>query len=111
MNHLHAKTGKIYEVAIMDDFDGSTFDMCVITKWDPNFNESPTLVDYYFGEYNKELTDYCIDKFIANQEQLKKAMARLEGLRLVDHEVMEADDLQDLDETIKSIHHMISYLY
>ena len=49
MTHLHVKTGKTYEVAIMDDFDGSTFDMCVITKWDPNFNESPTLVDYYFG--------------------------------------------------------------
>ena len=41
MKHIHKKSGKTYEVGVMNDFDGSTYDMCIITLWDPDCNESP----------------------------------------------------------------------
>lgn len=77
MNHIHKKSGKTYEVGVMNDFDGSTYDMCIITLWDPDCNESPTLVDYYFGKYDPETTDYYIEKFLKKQETLKKMISNL----------------------------------
>jgi hypothetical protein len=111
MNHLHKKTGKTYEVGVMNDFNGSTYDMCIITKWDPDYDESPTLIDYYFGDYNPDLTDYCIDQFIERQEQLKKSVKRMSDELLVNREVMEPDDIQDLEQTIKSVSDQISNVY
>lgn len=110
MNHIHKKSGQVYEVGKMNDFDGSTYDMCIITKWDPECVESPTLVDYYFGEYDPELTDHYIDKFIENQNQLKKSVKRMSDDLLVNREVMEPDDIQDLENTIKNVTDMISNL-
>ena len=77
MNHIHKKSGKTYEVGVMHDFDGSTYDMCIITKWDPDCNESPTLVNFYFGDYDSDTTDYYIDRFLENQEMLKKMISNL----------------------------------
>ena len=111
MKHIHNKTGVEYEVGILNDFDGKTFDMCVITKWDVDkFEESPIIIDYYFGGYDPEITDEYIDQYLEKQEYLKKSVDRLTGLRLVDHEVMESDDLQDLDTTIEKVTEMISTL-
>lgn len=110
MNHIHKKSGKDYEVGVMNDFDGSTYDMCIITKWDSSCEESPTLVGYYFGKYDPEMTDYYIDKFIENQTQLKKSIKRMSDDLVVNREVMEPDDIQDLENTIKSVTDMISNL-
>jgi hypothetical protein len=110
MNHIHKKSNQDYEVGVMKDFDGSTYDMCIITKWDPNCNESPTLVDYYFGEYDPEFTDYCIDKFIEKQNQLRKSIKRMSDDLMIDREVMEPDDVKDFENTIKSVSEMISNL-
>ena len=111
MKHIHNKTGVEYEVGVLNDFDGKTFDMCVITKWDTEkFEESPVIIDYYFGGYDPETTDEYIDDYLERQECLKKTLSRLEGLRLVDHEVMEQDDLQDLDQTIEKLSGIISTL-
>jgi hypothetical protein len=110
MEHIHEKSGKCYEVGIMNDFDGKTFDMCIITCWDPNYEESPVLIDYYFGEYDKETTDFFIDRFVENQNQLRKSVKRLSDELLVNREVMESDDIQDLEKTIESVTNMISNL-
>ena len=65
MKHIHKRTGVEYEVGRLDDFDGKTFDMCVITKWDTEkWEEHPIIIDYYFGEYDAETTDDYIDMYL-----------------------------------------------
>lgn len=75
MKHVHAKSGLVFEVGRLYDFNGSTFDMCIITKWNEHCDSAPTIVGYYFGDYNKDVTDEYIDMYIDNQKQLNKAVA------------------------------------
>ena len=112
MNYVHEKTGKKYELGRLIDFDGRTFDINVITKWDEenDFEESPILVDYYFGELDNDATDYCIDEFIKRQKGLKTALKFLKGKLLVDHEFMESDELEELKESIKVLKDMTTDL-
>jgi hypothetical protein len=111
MKHIHEKTGVEYEVGRIIDFDGKTFDMCVIMKWDTEkFEESPVIIDYYFGEYDKETTDDYIDQYLENQNQLKKSVKRMSDELLVNRDVMEPEDVQDLEKTIESVTNMISNL-
>lgn len=70
MTHIHEKTGQTFEVGRLDDFDGRTFDICVIVKWSENETEeldNPVIIDYYFGDYDKETTDDYIDQYLAKQ--------------------------------------------
>ena len=68
MKHLHEKSGTIYEVGRLYDFDGATFDMCVITKWDYNFESAPKIINYYFGDYDKATTDEYIDMYLEDNK-------------------------------------------
>ena len=67
MKHIHSRTGQEYEVGQLIDFDGSSYDIVVITKW-PDYEsdelESPIIVGYYFGEYDEKDTDDYIDKYL-----------------------------------------------
>lgn len=67
MIHIHEKTGQTFEVGRLDDFDGRTFDICVIMRWPENETEEVVLIDYYFGDYDKETTDEYIDQYLAKQ--------------------------------------------
>ena len=42
----------------MIDFDGLSYDICIITKWD---DDGVQIINYYFGDYDQETTDYYID--------------------------------------------------
>ena len=112
MKHIHERTGTEYEVGRMIDFDGKSFDMCIITKWDVenDFETSPVIIDYYFGEYDKDTTDDYIEMYLENQNQLKKSVKRMSDELMVNREVMEPDDIQDLEGTIESVTNMISGL-
>lgn len=67
MKHVHRRTGQEYEIGKLIDFDESSYDILVITKW-PDYTseelESPIIVGYYFGEYSREDTDYYIDRYL-----------------------------------------------
>ena len=68
MKHVHKTTGKEYVVGKLVDFDGSDFDIKVITEW-PNVDEAdepvnPIIVGYYFGDYDAGITDYYIDQYL-----------------------------------------------
>ena len=68
MKHVHKRTGQVYEVGRLDDFDGSTYDMCVITKWNECFESAPKLINYYFGDYDASTTDEYIDMYLEMKE-------------------------------------------
>jgi hypothetical protein len=76
MEHLHKRTNTTYEVGTASDFD-----MTIITKW-PDYNSiddddditGPVIIDYYFGEYDPEATDYYIDRYLQKQESLAEAL-------------------------------------
>lgn len=112
MEHIHRSTGKIFDVSRLIDLDGKSHDINVITKWDEenDFEQSPVLVDYYFGDPSTKDTDTFIDEFIKRQNCLKTAVKFLEGKRLVDHEYMEEEDLRSLDDTINGLKNMITNL-
>ena len=64
MTHVHKKTGLKFEVGFIKDFD-----MTVITLWPKDLMEGDIkFINYYFGEYDKESTDYYIDEYLAKQE-------------------------------------------
>lgn len=69
MKHIHKKTGIEYEVGSLVDFNGMSYDMCIITKWsdDEDDLEGPVIVGYYFGPYDDKLTDTYIDDYLKNR--------------------------------------------
>lgn len=114
MKHIHEKTGQEYEVGRLDDFGGATYDMCVITKW-PDFEsdkvEGPIIIDYYFGEYDKETTDYYIDKYFEKLEHLKKGLEFLKGdylINVIDGDYMTKEEGDQLKNSISTLESMIT---
>ena len=115
MKHFHEKSGKTFEIGRLMDSDGRTFDINVITKWDEenDFEQSPIIIDYYFGDYEKKDTDFYIDEFIKKQETLKNVLKYLNSKLEVDGyflEYDEPDELEKLIQTIKSVKEMITDL-
>ena len=110
MKHIHTKTGKSFEVGRLIDFDGKTFDINVITLWDEenDFELSPVIVGYYFGDYDKEVTDDFIDMYLDDQNTLKRTKKYLEDKKMIDGDYMEPEDVEKLVETIESVDNMIS---
>lgn len=105
MKHVHEKTGKNFEVGQLIDFDGKTFDINVITKWDEenDFEQSPMIIDYYFGDYDKETTNDYIEMFLERQQQLQKAINVLSAIKLLDSVQIKGG----LDDTIKVLNEML----
>ena len=105
MKHIHEKTGTPFQVGRLIDFDGRTFDITVITLWDEehDFEASPVIVGYYFGDYDQEVTDDYIDMYIEEQNSLKKVVKylRTNNTNL---------DIEAPDETIKTLDGLISQL-
>ena len=68
MRHIHKQTRQEYEVSKLIDFDGSSYDIIIITKW-PDYAsddelDSPKLIGYYFGEYTITDTDDYINRYL-----------------------------------------------
>lgn len=112
MKHIHEKSGKSFEIGRLMDFDGKTFDINVITKWDEehDFEQSPIIIDYYFGDHDKQVTDNYIDMFLDRQEALRNSVKFLEAKLLVDAGYMEPDEIVELKKTIESVKEMITDL-
>lgn len=110
MTHIHEKTGKKFDVGRLIDSDGRSYDINVILKWDEehDFEQSPVIVDYYFGDYDKKFTDSCINQFIKNQERLKEVVKHLENKYVAEHDFMTASERKKLIETTKAINEMIT---
>ena len=110
MTHLYGKTGHKFEVGQLIDSDGKSYDITVILKWDePNEEEltSPSIIDYYFGDYDKDCTDSYIAEVIQKQEHLMTAIKLLEGELLVNQEVMEQQEINKFKDSIKALKEMI----
>lgn len=112
MKHIHEKTGKSFEVGRLNDFDGKTYDINVITLWDEenDFELEPVIVGHYFGDYEKEITDIYIDMYLEEQETLKRTKKYLEDKKMIDEDYMEPEDVEELVKTIESVDSMISPL-
>jgi hypothetical protein len=101
-----------YDVSRLIDFDGKTHDMCVITKWDEegNFERDPIVIDYYFGDYDKEVTDTCIDIYLEKQKGLKDGLKFLEGeylINCIDGDFMEPEQKEELKNSIEVIKQLV----
>lgn len=109
MKYLHSETDTLYEIGRLFDTDGKTYDINVITKWDEknDFEQSPVLVDYYFGDIEINATEYCINEFNKKQDYLKIAIKTLEGKLMVDESYMESTEIEELRNTIKCLRSMI----
>lgn len=102
MIHVHNKTGIEFDVGFCSDFD-----MSIITRWPVRPGDDPIeLIDYYFGEYDKEATDYYIDKYFEKMENLKNGLKFLEGKYLIDAvegNYMEKEDAEKLKNSIETL--------
>lgn len=84
MKHLHAASGLYFECGELMEFPANgirkTYDMTVITLWgDPEDDpEAPTIVGYYFGDYDEKTTDYYIDQWL-QQQAMHDAWLKLVG--------------------------------
>jgi hypothetical protein len=115
MKHFNEKTGKNFEIGRLVDSDGGTYDINVITKWDEenDYEQSPIIVDYYFGDYDKDDTDNYIDQFLKRQETLKTVLKHLNARLEVDghyFETEEPDEFEKLKQAIESVKEMITDL-
>lgn len=112
MTHIHEQTGKEFEVGRLIDGYGKTYDINVIMKWDVehDFDQSPVLVDYYFGDPESEYNDEYIDMFIERQNSLKKVIKYLEDRRTIDNDFMTDSDKVELDEMIQTVKSMVTNL-
>jgi hypothetical protein len=109
MKYLHTETNTTYEIGRLFDTDGKTYDINVITKWDEehDFEQSPVIVDYYFGDLEDDTTDCCIETFLKRQKYLKSSLKYLEGKLMVDEEYMEPEEIDELKQSIECIKEMI----
>lgn len=112
MTHIHEQTGKEFEVGRLVDGEGKTYDINVIMKWDTehDFDQSPVLVDYYFGDPESEYNDDYINMFIERQNRLKKVIKHLESQKMINQDFVSDSDkiefdkmLDEMIETVKSL--------
>lgn len=72
MVHVHKKSGLEFEIGRIDDpSSGTTYDITTILKF-PDYDNDENdlnveLVDWYFGEYNEEHTNDCIDRYLSTR--------------------------------------------
>lgn len=88
MKHIHKATGIEFEVGFLYDVDGKMFDMTVITLGGCNRTE---LVNYYFGGYDKEMTDKYIDAWIEESDTIAQAEKIVDAYYVTNNEVLDAD--------------------
>jgi hypothetical protein len=114
MKHAHKKTGIVFEVGdYVDVHDDKVYDMTIISYWNRPDDEDPPvlIVGYYFGDYDAEVTDYYIDKWLANNEKevetLQTALGYLDAYLTINGDVMETRDIGILKECIDSCKEII----
>jgi hypothetical protein len=112
MTHIHEQTGKEYEVGRLIDGEGKTYDINVIMKWDTehDFDQSPVLIDYYFGDPESDYNNKYIDMFIERRNQLRKVVKHLESQKKINQDFLTDSDetefdkmLDEMIETVKSL--------
>lgn len=106
MIHIHKKTGVEYDVGFCD-----TFDMSIIVRFPIDPGDEPIrIINYYFGEYDPESTDYYIDEYLKNQESLKSGLKFLEGdylINCVDGDFLEPDRKKELETSIETLKQLV----
>lgn len=71
MKHLHEASGLTFEIGeLVEPGRKKTYDITVITFW-PDAESgaaSPmSIVNWYFGDYDKDTTDHYIDEWLRRQ--------------------------------------------
>ena len=96
------QTGRLF------DNDGKNFDITVILNWPTNddYENStdiigPNLVDFYFGDENKNDTDYYTRQFVEKQTNFRKLLDKLYSLKAI------CPDDTEIDEQIEFVKNQI----
>lgn len=125
MKHLHKASGLVFECGELIDIreDGrnvrKTYDMTVITLWThDSFNDDvqpPVIIDYYFGEYNEETTNYYIDRWFEKQSTCNMwrkfvgdVKEIVDAYWLTNHEVLEEDYKRKVQTVITGLDNMLA---
>lgn len=107
MIHIHDKTGIEFDVGFCSDFD-----MSIITRWPTNPGDDPIeLIDYYFGEYDKETTDRFIDDYLEKKENLNNGLKFLEGeylINVTDGNHMDTKSALKLKKSIETLKQILN---
>lgn len=107
MTHVHKLTGIEFEVgSYMSKSDRSTYDMTIISLWNtPDGSASELmLVDYYFGDYEPELTDKYIDNWLLKiKEDTDKLLLSEKYLQYYLETNRDVLDQTDIDEVCKAL--------
>lgn len=107
MKHLHEKSGQMFEIGEYRDGE-ATYDITIISYWKDAETQgvgSPVeLIDYYFGGYTKELTDYYIDRWIDNRKKeikvLQAAKKYMDAYLITNRDVLDAQPISELEEAL-----------
>lgn len=115
MTHIHKRSGLAFEIGTMDDTDGiHTYDITVITKWDNEedcIGSGVEIVGFYFGEYDKDITDDYIDQFLERRQRdyslLNKAIKTFNDYLVTNMDVLEDYEIRNLRHSIRDAHSML----
>lgn len=107
MKHIHERTGYEFEVGEYRDGD-KTYDITIISYWKDAETQgagSPVeLVSYYFGGYDKNITDEYIDKWLANREKeirvLRAGYDFMEAYLITNEDVLEGTTIGRLKRSL-----------
>lgn len=65
MNHSIIVNGQAYFTAqVVDAYERKTYDMTIIFR---ETDESPQIIDYYYGEPNVDITKEYIQRYLAKE--------------------------------------------
>ena len=117
MLHHNKATGLNFDVSQLVDYDGSQHDISVITLWNSPESgvDSPvTIIDYYFGDYDAEVTDKYIKRYfdgLHNEARhLSAATTYLNAYTLINSGFLEEEVVEKIDDAIKYANNRLQVL-
>jgi hypothetical protein len=85
MTHISKITGRSYQIVNGEDIaKNQSYDIKIIMDWDDNTDEVPFIINFYFGEYTYEKTEYYIEKYSKETSQIKLLKQKLDDIILED---------------------------
>ena len=88
MDYIHSQTNTNYQLGRLVTSDGKKYDIAVILNWPTNDDYEkatdiigPNLVDFYFCDYDDQVTAQYVESYINKQKQFNKLVQKLTELK------------------------------